>query len=273
MITLRLKVQPSIPVEAESINPENFAGKTLDEILEIPVFCGKHEEKVGDYFEVKIGRAKKGELHKVVLQGKLERFKRLGQGMSAGEMEVRSSVGFHAGAFMKGGKLTIKGDAGDWLGSHMEGGLILVEGSVGNYVASARRGLDHGMTGGTILVKGNAGQMLGSRMRRGLIAIEGDCGDMLGFKMAAGTILVKGKADLRTGANMKRGTIIVFQKPALLPTFYYNCEYKPVFWRLLCKQLRELGFDLDEAHEDAVFARYTGDINTGGKGEILTCLA
>ena len=272
MIKLKLKVQPNLPVEAESINPESFAGKTAGEILEVPIWCGNSEEKVGDYFEVTLKKTAKGELPKVVLKGNLERFKRLGQGMGAGEMEVESTVGFHAGAFMRGGKLTIKGDAGDWLGSHMEGGLIFVEGSVGNYVAAAQRGRDVGMTGGAIIVKGNAGQMLGSRMRRGLIAVGGDCGDAVGFKMAAGTILVKGKAALRAGANMKRGTIIIFEKPTMMPTFYKGCEYKPVFWKLLCQQLREYGFALDKAHADAVFTRYTGDANTGGKGEILTCL-
>ena len=273
MITLTLKVSPNLPVEAENIKPETFAGKTAEEILEIPVWHGNSEEKVGDYFEIKVGRAAKGELHKVVLKGNLERFKRLGQGMTTGEMEVHSSVGFHAGAFMVGGKLTIKGDAGDWLGSHMEGGTILVEGSVGNYVAAAQRGRDVGMTGGAIIVKGNAGQMLGSRMRRGLIAVGGDCGDVVGFKMASGTIIVKGKAALRAGANMKRGTIIIFEKPTMMPTFYKNCEYKPVFWKLLCKQLEEYGFTVDDAQRNAVFTRYTGDANTGGKGEILTCLA
>jgi len=274
MITLKLKVQPSLPVEAEGISPENFAGKTAQEIQEILIWYGNSQVKVGDFFEVEVGKAAaKDQLPKVVLQGNLERFKRLGQGMTAGEMEVESSVGFHAGAFMQGGKLTIKGDAGDWLGSHMEGGTILVEGSVGNYVAAAQRGRDIGMTGGAIIVKGNAGQMLGSRMRRGLIAVGGDCGDVVGFKMAAGTIIVKGKAALRAGANMKRGTIIIFQKPTMMPTFYKNCEYKPVFWKLLCKQLSEYGFELDEAQRNAVFTRYTGDANTGGKGEILTCLA
>jgi len=273
MITLKLKVQPTIPVEAESINPENLKGKTVNEIYGLPLWCGNREEKVGDYFDIDMDEAGSEDLQKVVLQGDLSRFKRLGQGMAAGEMEIESAVGFHAGAFMRGGMLTIRGDAGDWLGSHMEGGRILVEGSAGNFVGAAQRGRHFGMLGGTILIKGDAGQMLGSRMRRGLVAVEGDCGDVPGFKMAAGTIVVRGTAGLRAGANMKRGTIIIFKCPEILPVFYYNCAYRPVFWRLLYEELKQNGFSLDEAYRDAVFARFTGDANTGGKGEILTCLS
>ena len=273
MIILKLKAQitDTIPREAESINPENIRGKTDSEISALPIWCGNRLETVGDYFDVDTSEASKGDLSKIVLQGDLSLFKRLGQGMTEGEMEIQSSVGFHAGSSMKGGLLTIKGDAGDWLGSHMEGGRILVEGSVGHYVGAAQRGRPIGMQGGTIMVKGNAGQMLGSRMGRGLIAVEGDCGDVVGFKMVAGTIVVRGKADRLPGANMARGTIVILQRPRLLPTFYYSCEYRPVMWKLIYEELRQNGFDLDESYRDAVFARYTGDVNTGGKGEILIC--
>ena len=134
MITLKLKTQPGIPVEAESINPENFKDKAADEIYQLPLWCGNRQEKIGDYFDIDVSDYDCGGLPKIVLKGDLSRFKRLGQGMTAGEMEIQSSVGFHAGSLMQGGQLTIRGDAGDWLGSHMEGGRIIVEGSAGNYV-------------------------------------------------------------------------------------------------------------------------------------------
>ncbi|NLI93795.1 MAG: formylmethanofuran dehydrogenase subunit C [Peptococcaceae bacterium] len=281
-ITLRLKEQPSIPVEAESINPENLKGKSLKEIYHLPLWSGNRRQKLEDYFEVEItesgGEAEEAKvlqsednLAKVVLAGDLSRFKRLGQGMAAGEMEIRGSVGFHAGASMRGGVLRIKGNAADWLGAHMEGGQIMVEGSAGHFVGAAYRGKTQGMSGGTILIRGSAGQMTGSRMRRGLIAVGGDCGDVPGFKMLAGTILISGACGIRAGANMRRGTIVLLQPTRLLPSFYYNCCYRPVFWGILVQELRQKGFELPHADQDFSFQRFSGDANEGGKGEILIC--
>ena len=276
-ITLRLKEQPSIPVEAENIIPENVSGKSLDEINHLPLWSGNRQQMLEDYFEVDITELEGEALQldtntvKVVLIGDLSRFKRLGQGMTVGEMEVQGSVGFHTGALMRGGILRIKGNAGDWLGAHMEGGQITVEGSAGHFVGMAYRGKTQGMSGGTILIQGNAGQMVGSRMRRGLIAVGGDCGDVPGFKMVAGTVLVVGASGIRVGANMIRGSIILLQPTELLPTFYYNCRYRSVFWRLLYQELQQKGFHLPESYRDILFKRFSGDAHEGGKGEILLC--
>lgn len=283
LVTLVLKRVPSFPVEAESINPENVIGKDVEEIKSLPLWCGNRREEVGDYFEVEVDNEKysqpdgnsysvgKEQPAQLVLKGDLSRFKRLGQGMGAGEMIVWGSVGFHAGALMRGGTLVIKGDAGDWLGAHMEDGLIKVEGSAGDFAGAAYRGKNRGMTGGTILITGNAGQMLGARMRRGLIAIGGDCGDMPGFGMLAGTVLVRGKAGIRAGAKMVRGTVILLQPQVLLPTFYYNCTCRLTIWSLLYKHLNQAGFFLPPPYQDILFRRYSGDANEGGKGEILIC--
>ncbi|WP_449241094.1 formylmethanofuran dehydrogenase subunit C [Desulfoscipio gibsoniae] len=278
-ITLRLKEKSSLPVEAESINPENLCGKTLEEIRRLPLWSGNRSYRLENFFEVESSESVReaGALQredkplKVILRGDLSRFKRLGQGMSAGEMEIQGSVGFHAGAEMRGGILRIKGDAGDWLGAHMEGGQILVEGSAGHFTGAAYRGKTQGMRGGSILIRGNAGQMAGSRMRRGLLAIGGDCGDAPGFKMQAGTLLVAGNSGTLAGSNMLRGTIIFLRPVRLLPTFYYNCCYRPIFWGLLVQELRNNGFDLSESANEAFFRRFSGDANEGGKGEILLC--
>ena len=290
-VTLVLKKLPSLPVEAESINPENVTAKGIKDIENLTLWSGNRQEKVGDYFKVSItplnetgkagdsalasiapGREAQDGLAKLVVQGDLSRFKRLGQGMTAGEMEIRGSVGFHAGALMRGGKLLIQGDAGDWLGAHMEGGQIRVEGSAGHFVGAAYRGETQGMTGGTILIRERAGQMVGARMRRGVIAIGGDCGDLPGFGMLAGTILIAGTPGRQVGAKMQRGTVIILQPNDLLPTFYYNCTYEPPFWGLLYAHLAHEGFELSSSYQDVLFKRYSGDANEGGRGEILTCL-
>lgn len=290
LVTFVLKRVPSFPVEAESINPENVTGKEVEEIKRLPLWCGNRREEVGDYFEVGIetgmeetdnndsaqpdgssydlGKVQPAQL---VLKGDLSQFKRLGQGMGAGEMVVWGSVGFHAGALMRGGTLVIKGNARDWLGAQMESGLIKVEGSAGDFAGAAYPGKNRGMTGGTLLITGNAGQMLGARMRRGLIAIGGDCGDLAGFGMLAGTVLVRGRAGLRAGAKMVRGTVILLQPQVLLPTFYYNCTCRLTTWTLLYKHLNQAGFLLPASYQDMPFRRYSGDANEGGKGEILIC--
>ena len=277
-VTLALKKIPSVPVEAENINPENVTEKGIQEIESMLLWCGNRQERVGDYFDVKVTSLEETKnegqknLAKLVLQGDLSKFKRLGQGMAAGEMVIQGSVGFHAGALMRGGTLLIQENAADWLGAHMEGGHIQVKGSAGHFVGSAYRGKTKGMIGGTILIGGNAGQMLGARMGRGLIAVEGDCGDVPGYGMMAGTILIQGTPGIRVGARMHRGTVILFHPKVLLPTFYYNCTYKLPFWNLLYNQLIREGFSLSASYQDVSFRRYSGDANEGGKGEILICL-
>ncbi len=277
-ILLTLKKTPDIPIEAENLVPEKVNGKNEDEIGSILLLAGKNQEPVRDWFTVNIVNVPESLENKqagqadLVLRGDLTRFKRLGESMSSGSMLVEGSVGFHAGAKMSGGVLTIRGDAGDFLGAHMKGGLLIVEGNAGHYAASAYRGHLKGMAGGTIIITGSAGQMLGARMRRGLIYVQGDCGDAAGFNMKAGTIIVAGAPGPRTGARMVRGTIMLLgQKndiPELLPTFTCNCTYTPPFWGMIIKAISEKGFE-PKAEPDTLFARYSGDNNEGGMGEIL----
>ncbi|MDK2895872.1 MAG: formylmethanofuran dehydrogenase subunit [Moorella sp. (in: firmicutes)] len=276
IITLNLKQIPPVPVEAESINPESVTAKGRQEIEDLPLWVGNSKERVGDYFRVEVveGEPQPGDDTRpatLLLGGDLSRFKRLGWGMSRGEMLIQGNVGPHAGAYMRGGTLVIQGQAGDWLGAHMQGGKILVQGSAGNFVGAAYRGYKTGMKGGTIIIRDGAGQMLGARMRRGVIAVGGDCGDFAGFGMAAGTVVVGGTPGLWVGARMKRGTIILLQPGELLPTFYYDCTFEPLFWRLLYNYLQQEGFSLPLPGREMSFKRFSGDANEGGKGEILVC--
>jgi formylmethanofuran dehydrogenase subunit C len=274
-VTLVLKQVPSLPVEAESINPESLHGRSVEEIKRLPVWCGSRQEEVGDYFDIEIteGASTNGsgadELPHVLVKGDLTRFKRIGQGIGAGIMTVEGSVGFHAGAQMRGGKLVINGNAGDWLGGQMEGGLIQVSGNAGHFAGAAYRGAAKGMIGGTILIRGNVGQMVGGRMRRGLIVVGGDCEDMAGYSMLAGTIVICGKAGIRAGVRMERGTVILLHEHTLVPTFYYDCTYRPDFWAVLCSQIARAGFALPASFNNIAFRRYSGDANEGCRGEVL----
>lgn len=276
-VILSLCKVPGLPVEAENINPEAITGKKVEEIQALPIWVGNRQEPLGDYFAVTITATESPEDNEtsspalLVMRGDLSRFKRLGEKMASGHMQLEGSVGFRAGAFMTGGVLTICGNAGDFLGAHMKGGKIIVNGSAGHFVGAAYRGYTQGMTGGVILINGSAGQMLGARLRRGLIAVSGDCGDMAGLAMKAGTIVICGATGIRAGAMMQRGSIILLQQPHLLPTFYYNSTYQPLFWKLLQRGLARDGFALPADSRDIMFQRYSGDGNEGGRGEILVC--
>jgi formylmethanofuran dehydrogenase subunit C len=69
---------------------------------------------------------------------------------------------------------------------------------------------------------------------------------------------------------MKRGSIVCAgPAPALLPTFRPDCVYRPVFLRVYLKQLRVWGFPLDEALLGSRWKRYSGDLVSLGKGEVL----
>lgn len=276
-IRLTLRTAPDLPVEAEALNPENVTGKNRAEIESLPLLVGNRRERVGDHFEVDVIEDTSTEpahdedsLAALLLVGDLTRFKRLGERMTAGRMVVDGPVGFHAGAHMSGGSLTLLGDAGDYLGAHIRGGRIEVRGSAGHFAGGAYRGYTHGMNGGTIIIHGNAGQMAGARMRRGLVAVRGCCGDGPGFGMKAGTVLVGGLSGVRAGAIMSRGTVILLTPPpGLLPTFLYNCTYRPPIWPLLLAAMAGTDFLLPGIGPDAMFDSYCGDLTEGGRGEIL----
>lgn len=133
---LSLHTQPSVPLEADVISPGQLAGKTEAEVSALPVYHGKEQVPLGDFFTVS-GQVSDGA---VTVEGDLSRVKLLGQGMSGGRLTIRGSVGAHLGANMSGGEIVVEGDAGDWVGREMSGGRIVVKGNAGHMVGSAVRG-------------------------------------------------------------------------------------------------------------------------------------
>jgi formylmethanofuran dehydrogenase subunit C len=266
MIRLKYHGNTTIPVEAECITPDTFAGKSAADIARLPVQHGNAPAPLGEFFTVE-GDSADGE---IVLEGDCSRVKLIGAEMKSGRVTVRGNAGMHAGAEMRGGELVIEGNTGDWVGAEMRGGRIHVHGDAGHLTGAAYRGAAVGMRGGVILIDGKAGNEVGSAMRRGLIAVGGDSGDFPGVSMIAGSVFVFGQAGQRPGAGMKRGTIALFGgMPALLPTFRFDCEYRPVFLRLYLRQLRQWGFAVAPELEQAVYRRFSGDLVSLGKGEIL----
>jgi formylmethanofuran dehydrogenase subunit C len=153
----------------------------------------------------------------------------------------------------------------------MRGGLLQVSGNAGHLLGAAYRGSPKGMRGGTIVVAGAAGNEVGCAMRRGLIAV-GAAGDFAGVMMLAGSIFVLGRLGIRPAAGMKRGTLVTVARPGdgprLLPTFRYDCEYRPPWLPLYVRRLRALGVSVPDGLAGPA-RRYSGDFTELGKGEIL----
>jgi formylmethanofuran dehydrogenase subunit C len=268
MITLTLKDQPSVPLEAETLTPDRMAGLDPVALGALPVFLGKRQMRVDDFFLVEDSGGNGQAAGAFEIRGDLRKVKWVGRAMTRGRLKISGNVGMHLGAYMKGGTIEVDGNAADWVGGEMTGGLIHVRGNAGGQIGAAYRGSMQGMKNGTILIDGTAGLEVGMRMRRGIIVIKGLVRDFCGLQMKGGTIVLCGGAELRTGAWMIRGTIISLTPIKMLPTFIYDTTYNPVFLRLYAKHLAPLGCPLPP-EEDGAFKRYSGDTSGPGKGEIL----
>jgi formylmethanofuran dehydrogenase subunit C len=264
MITLTLKEQPDVPLEAEVLSPDAMAGLANGAIRSLPVYLGKRSCRVDDFFTVE-GEAS----DQLEIRGDASRVKWIGRAMTRGRISVLGNAGMHLGAYMTGGLIEVSGHASDWLGGEMSGGLIRVRGNSGGQVGAAYRGSRAGMTGGTILVGGTAGLEVGMRMKRGTIVINGMVRDFAGLEMKGGTIVLLGGSEIRTGAWMMRGTIVAVTPIPLLPTFVYASTYNPTFLRLYAKYLAGLGIAIPYEDHEGAYRRFTGDTAIPGKGELL----
>lgn len=266
MLRLRYHGTTTIPVEAECLAPDNLAGRSVAEIAALPVQHGNASAPLGEFFSVE-GDA--GDLE-LVIEGDCERVKRIGAGMATGRITVHGNAGMHTGAEMTGGEIHVHGCVGDWVGAEMRGGRIHIRGDAGCLAGAAYRGGRVGMCGGVLLIEGRAGDEVGAHMRRGLIVVGGDAGDFAGAAMIAGTVFVFGRAGMRPGAGMKRGTLAFAGRlPGLLPSFRYDCDYRPAFLGLYFRRLRSWGFPVPDRLFSGNWRRFSGDLIELGKGEIL----
>lgn len=268
MLTLTYVGATTIPLEAEAIRPDQLAGKSNAEIERLPVQHGNASVPLGEFFRV-AGDANDDD---VLVEGACSRVKWMGAGMTRGRLTVRGPAGMHTGAEMEGGELVIHGNASDWLGAEMRGGRIHVHGNAGHCVGGAYRGSRFGMKGGVILVDGNVENEVGGTMRRGLIAVGGNAGDFAAVSMIAGSVFIFGQPGIRPAAGMKRGTLALFgsaDSVQLLPSFRFDCVYRPQFLPIYLKQLSAWGLPIASHVLRGRVRRYSGDLVAIGKGEVL----
>lgn len=264
MTTFTLKEAPAVPLETEVLSPDMIAPLKHAEVCALPIFLGKRQCRMDDFFTVEGDGSEDLEI-----RGDAGRVKWIGRAMSRGSIKIMGNAGMHLGAYMKGGSIEVSGNASDWVGGEMQGGSIRIRGNAGGQLGAAYRGSMSGMNGGSILVDGSAGIEIGMRMKRGIIAVNGPVRDFAGLQMKGGTIFLLGGAEIRTGAWMVRGTIVSMKPLALMPTFAYACTYMPPFLRFYAKHLAAFGISIPSAGVDGEYKRFTGDAAVPGKGEIL----
>ncbi|MEA2090563.1 MAG: formylmethanofuran dehydrogenase subunit C [Thermoproteota archaeon] len=243
------------PINAECVTPNVFAGKSLKEIAKLKVWEGNRRRTLSALFHIKGQSDRTPQKTNICLSGNVQKVKRIGAGMSAGEILIQGDVGMHLGEEMKGGKIIVAGNTDSWAGCMMKGGTIQIQGNAGDYVGAAYRGSTRGMQGGTIIIHGNVGNEIGYCMRKGLIKVHGNAGQFVGVHMRNGIILVQGNSDGRAGAGMKKGKIILrgYVK-SVLPTFTID-EIRPKV-------------KIDGETVEGPFYRFVGDLTEGGNGKL-----
>lgn len=264
MLTLTLRRQPNVPLEADCFLPEVLGQLSLDAVRGLPVYHGKRQCRLDDFFTVD---GSPGDA--LTIHGDATKVKGIGSGMKRGSIRVVGNAGMHLGAGMKGGTIEVTGDTSDWVGAEMSGGLIRIRGNAGGQIGAAYRGSMAGMTGGTIIVEGTAGLEVGMRMKRGIIVVKGLVRDFAGLQMKGGTIFLLSGAEIRTGAWMIRGTIVSLQPLKLLPTFATSTAGIPTFLRLYARFLQPMGIQIPIESEKGKYQRYRGDSAVPGKGELF----
>ncbi len=256
MIKLRPKHSFTVPVDAECITPDGFAGKSIEEIAALQAWEGNRKRALGDLFKIECETNTMQEKVSIRIFGDSGRVRRIGAGMSMGEIVVNGNAGMHVGEGMKGGSITVNGDAGSWAGCMMSGGTLEIKGNAGDYIGAPYRGSTKGMKGGLILIDGNAGNEVGCFMRKGLIKVHGNVGQFAGVHMKKGTIFVEGDCEGRAGAEMRGGKIILYgHVPSVLPTFTID-TIKPKV----------------KVNEEAVqgpFYQFIGDLADNGNGKLF----
>ena len=164
MITFRLKESPTVPLEAESLVPDRMVGQSNDAICGLPVFLGKRQCRLDEFFDVDGADSDQMEVH-----GDVSKVKWIGREMSRGHIKIEGNAGMHLGAYMKGGTIEVTGNGSDWTGAEMTDGLIRIRGNAGGQIGAAYRGSLAGMKGGTIFLCSGAEIRTGAWMFRGTI--------------------------------------------------------------------------------------------------------
>ncbi len=256
MITLYPLKTFRYPVTAECMSPDAFQGKTQVEIESMQIYEGNKQRKITELFKCQVKTKDKQEGTVITIEGDVSQVRRIGSGMTSGEIIVNGNAGMHLGEKMKGGKIMVHGNVGGWAGSMMKGGVIEIHGDASDYLGAPYRGSTEGMHGGRITVYGNVGNEAGAQMKKGIIRVFGNAGQFAGFRMRDGTIYVQDDCDGRAAACMIDGKVIIGGVVEfILPTFSIESVKLKV-------KIQE-----DETAQGPFYV-FLGDLAENGKGKL-----
>ena len=264
-VTLTVRDQLDHAIDGECISPDQFASLSAREIGMLPVWAGREQRTLGDYFNVRGERAAN-----IRIEGDVRLVNGIAAAMSTGHVLVDGSSGSHVGLGMSGGRIEIRGNVGNDAASGMSGGTLHVRGNAGDRLAAGLPGASRGATGGEVVVEGSAGDDVGARMRRGLVFVGGDAGNHAARAIIAGTILVLGSVGREPATGSKRGSLVVGGPVDVPNTYKLACRYEPPHVRLALAHLaRTYGLSIDQRFILGTYDRYCGDAGTVVKGEML----
>lgn len=264
-LTFTLKTTISQRIDMSPLVSANLTGKSLAEIANIQLHCGKPQLAVNELFDITGDDAQN-----IIIHNSHAKLDYLGKEFDGASLTVNGDVGAYLGMGMKSGVIKVNGNAGLYAGCEMKKGSLEITGNTGDFLGGALPGNKMGMRGGTILVRGNVGARAGDHMRRGLMLIEGNAGDYCGSRMTAGTIAVMGNTGRYLGYAMRRGTLLLWNKPVILPSFNDCGTHTLGFLPLLFASFKGTNSKFSEL--TAAFnrvQRYAGDMSEMGRGEVL----
>jgi len=140
MITLTLKEQPNVPLEAEVLSPDAMAALANDAIRALPVYLGKKLCRVDDFFAVE-GEAS----DELKIRGDARKVKWIGRGMTRGRINIVGNAG-QAGVArqgLRGGAADVEAHPGPVLLLDHRGTQTELRGADGRGVAAGARAEDH----------------------------------------------------------------------------------------------------------------------------------
>lgn len=264
-VTLTLRTRIDHAIDAECISPDRFAALSSREIEQLPVWAGREQRALGDYFTVRGQQSAD-----IRVEGDVRRCNGLGTAMTTGRILVDGNAGSRVGLGMSGGHIEIRGDVGDDAATGMSGGTLHVHGNAGHRLAAGLPGVSKGATGGEVVVEGSAGNDVGARLRRGLVTVAGDVADFAAREIIAGTVIVLGRVGREPATGSKRGTLVVGSSVDVPTTYKYACRFEPPHVRLaLLHVARTYGVSIGRHFIAGMYDRFCGDAGTIGKGEML----
>ena len=104
VLTRKVRLSPKgeieIMIEAESISPDIFAGRSEREIGRLAVWQGPRGAHISEFFDIDVTDEKTVDgvsAVDILIDGDASRVKRIGQRMTSGRIESRGSAGMHLG--------------------------------------------------------------------------------------------------------------------------------------------------------------------------------